>query len=79
MTAKDFTPAVLASALLPRPSDSRSPHPCCLLTARLLPQVRVIGMAYGAWGVRQYGNKPHKEDALTFYIQHLQVGRDNCR
>ena len=23
--------------------------------------------------MRQYGNKPHKADALTFYIQHLQA------
>ena len=47
--------------------------------SRCVQQVRVIGMAYGAWGVRQYGNKPHKEDALTFYIRHLQVRSKKTR
>ena len=39
----------------------------------LFVQVRVSGMQFGAWGMRHYGPRPIKQDALRFYTEHLQA------
>ena len=30
-------------------------------------------MQYGAWGMQRYGAKPHKQDALDFYMEHIKA------
>lgn len=36
-------------------------------------QISVSGIQYGAWGLRQYGPKPMRVDALRFYVDHLKA------